>query len=80
MTEPGLDEQRALYDGITLRDLFRDKDGKVYEVVAIATEPIVTVRQVGAPDGETQHHVIRSPLFRERFEHLTLVYETRPIL
>ena len=59
------------YDGVGLRDLFRTEDGTVYEVVAIATEPTVLLREVGWPERSPESYVIRSPLFQQRFEQLT---------
>lgn len=66
------DEERARYDGIGLRDLFRKDDGTVWHVVSIATDPTVNLRQVGAdPVLPPETYVIRSPLFEQRFEQLS---------
>jgi hypothetical protein len=57
--------------GVGLTDVFR-RDGTLYEVVCIASDPTVTLRPVGADpaDGAELHLVIGSPLFHE-WEHLT---------
>lgn len=42
--------------GVRLADVFRDKDGELWEVVGICTDPTAIVRHVSS--GEHEHHVI----------------------
>ena len=48
-------------------DLFRDVNGLIWKVVAIADDPTVEIVTVDKPLPERENHVIASPLFAERF-------------
>jgi hypothetical protein len=43
--------------GVGLGDLYRDKAGRLWEVISLCTEPTATVREVGT-SSHTETHVI----------------------
>lgn len=60
--------------GVGLRDVYTDREGNLYRVVALASDPTVEIVRVDT--GERENHVIGCMNWRERFTKL--VPEVKP--
>lgn len=55
--------------GVRLGDVYRDKEGDLWEVVGLCDQPQATIRKVGPPEYQHQEqHVIGCPIWEAKWK------------